>query len=219
MRVQMFIKKWYIILICAVLCAAGMYYEKSRVNVVVPQTGEMLYIRVVKFNSIPLFEANQTTKEIDITKLNDSWSHMSGLEARIEKKFDIQKLNPKWNDIDDKQKRTWMGEHFRIEHIGPGMYELIMQFSDKEAKDAKYIKENSGELMDEYMESLSEITSLVTSNTKLRTIKEVNEINDGKVALKSTIEKKYAFVGFFLGGLVGIVIIMAYDARKRLVHH
>ena len=30
------------------------------------------------------------------------------------------------------------------------------------------------------------------------------------------IEKKYAVIGFVLGALVGVVIVMVWDARKRI---
>lgn len=216
MSLQAIIKKWYIILICAVLCASGLYFEKSRVTEIIPQTGDMTYIRVVRFQQVPVFRADQTSREIDLTNLMKTWSSLIDLDSQLESNFNMQKFNATWNKTAESQKMKWLDEHFRVQKIGPGLYELIIQFSKKDAKDSQYIKDNESKLMDTYMTYVSKTSALVTHNTELSIIKEVQKINEDNVATKSTIEKKYAVIGFILGALVGVVIIMVWDTRKRL---
>ncbi|WP_416181781.1 hypothetical protein [Acidaminococcus timonensis] len=217
MNLHAIVKKWYIIIICAVLCAFGLYFEKSKVTTVIPQTGDMTYIRVVQFHTVPVFTANQTSTEIDLTTLMKTWSNLNDLESQIEAHYDMRKLNATWYKMADSQKMKWLGDHFRVQKIGPGLYELIIQFSKKDAKDSQYIKNNETELMDIYMSYVSRTSKLVTNDTELDIIKEVQKVNEDQVISKSTIEKKYAVIGFILGALVGVIIIMVLSARRQ--HH
>lgn len=218
MEISSILKRACIVFLCSVLAAGAMYYEKSHVNVPTPQTGDMLYLRVIKFNEIPTLTVEQSSSEIDLTKLNNSWIHLSELEAQIDSDFDIRELAPKWDNLDSEQKRKWIGDHFRIEHIGPGMYELIINFSDKEAKNAQYIDQNCTKLMDDYAKSISEISRLITPNNEIETVRELKDISEKKTEPKGSIEKKYTIIGLVLGAVFGIVVIVAYDSRKRLKH-
>lgn len=219
MNFQSIIKKWYVILICAIVCAGGLYFEKSQIYTVVPQTGDMTYIRVVRFNTVPVFTADQTSTEIDMTNLMKAWSNLTELDSQIEENFDMRKMNTNWNTTSDSQKVKWLGEHFRVQNMGPGLYELIIQFTKQDAKDSQYIKENSIALMDLYENYFSKTSTLVTKDTSLNTVKEIQNINEDKVVSKENIEKKYAIIGFILGALVGVVIVMVWNAKKHLVKH
>lgn len=216
MSLRAIIKKWYIILICAVLCAFGLYFEKSKATMVIPQTGDMTYIRVVRFRTVPVFTVDQTSSEINITDLIKTWSNLDELNSQLVANFDMEKFNATWDKTADLQKMKWLNDHFRVQKIGPGLYELIIQFTKKDAKDSQYIKDNETKLMNTYMNYVSNTAKLVTSDTKLNVIKEVQKVNEEKVASKSDIEKKYGIMGFVLGALVGVVIIMVWDARNRL---
>ena len=96
---------------------------------------------------------------------------------------------------------------------------MIIQFTKKDAKDSQYIKENNTNLMDAYQTYFSKTSALVTKDTGLSTVKEFQSINEDKVVSKGIIKKKYALIGFVLGALIGIVIVMAWDARKHWGNH
>lgn len=215
MKLQTIIKKWYIILICAVLCAGGLYLEKGRVNTIVPQTGDMTYIRVVKFNIVPSITINQTSEEIDLTNLMKAWSNQINLESQLESAYDMDKMNPKWDTTAESQKMDWLGTHFRIQNMGPGLYELIIQFSKQDAKDSNYIKDNNQLLMDTYETYFLKTARMVTDDTKVSTIKEVQYLDEPNVVPIATIQKKYAVIGLILGILLGVVIVMILDARTE----
>lgn len=219
MNFQSIVKKWYVILICAIVCASGLYFEKSQVHTVVPQTGDMTYIRVVRFDTVPVFTANQTSTEINMTNLMKAWSNLTELDSQIEENFDMSKMNANWDTVSDSQKVKWVGEHFLVQNMGPGLYELIIQFTKQDAKDSQYIKENSIALMNLYENYFLKTSTLVTKDTRLSTVKEIQNINEDKVVSKENIEKKYAVIGFILGALVGVVIVMAWNAKKHLVKH
>lgn len=73
--------------------------------------------------------------------------------------------------------------------------------------------------MNLYENYFSKTATLVTKDTSLSTVKEIQNINEDKVVSKENIEKKYAVIGFVLGALVGVVIVMAWNAKKHLVKH
>lgn len=216
MNLRAILKKWYIILLCAVLCAGGLYFEKSRVVPAVPQTGDLTYIRVVKFNQVPAETLKDTSLEIKMDALVKSWPNLSVLANEIDNHIDMQKLNPHWKTMAQSQKLDWLTLHFRINWIGPGMYELIFQMKKDEVKDAEYIKTNHEKLMGEYEDYFRESAGMVTNDTSLTTVKNFELIDEVGMPTTQQIEKKYAVIGFVLGALVGVVIVMVWDARKRI---
>ena len=213
------IKKWYVILLCAILCAGGLYFEKSRVNTVIPQTGNMTYVRVVRFDTVPVLIGYQTSTEINMMNLSKSWPYLSDLETQLETEFSMPKLNAKWAKLTGSQKISWVAGHFRIQYLAPGLYELIVQFQKDDLKDAEYIAENSMRMLDAYEKHFIAISEEVTKDTKISRVKEFENVDTSEPVTKESIEKKYAIIGFVLGALVGVVIIMTWDARKYLIKH
>lgn len=217
MTLKSIIKKWYIILLCAVLCAGGLYYEKSRVAPVALQTGDITYIRIVKFDQIPTETLKDTSVEIKMDGLVKAWPNLSVLTKRLDNNINMQKLNPKWNDMAQSQKFNWLVNHFRINWVGPGMYELIFQMKKDEVKDVEYIKKNNEKLIEEYKKYFQESASMVVNDTNLTIVKNFELVDDEGMPTVQQVEKKYAVIGFVLGALVGLVIVMVWDARKRAV--
>ena len=217
MNLQAIIKKWYVILLCAILCAGGLYYEKSRVSTVIPQTGSMTYIRVVRFDTVPVFTSGQTSEEINVTNLTKSWPYLADLEMQLESEFSMNKLNSQWEKLSDSQKVSWIAGRFRVQRLSPGLYELIVQFQKNDVKDAEYIAENSARMLDVYEKYFLAISGEVTKNTGISRVKEMEKIDEPEVVTRESIEKKYAVIGFVLGALVGVVIVMVWDARKYLI--
>lgn len=172
MTIHLIARKWYIILLCAFLCSGGLYFEKSQTHDIVPQTGDMTYIRVVQFNTVPVFTTNQTSYEINMTDLAKSWSSLDELEMQLNSNYEMSKMSVDWDTMSESQKVKWLEEHFRVQHMGPGLYELIIQFTKKDAKDSQYIKDNNVELMDEYANFFSKTAAMVTTDTNLTTVKE-----------------------------------------------
>ena len=217
MSIRMVMKKWYVILLCAILCAGGLYYEKSRVHMVIPQTGSMTYIRVVQFDTVPVFTSGQTSNEINMMNPTNSWSYLSDLESQLEAQFSMNKLNSKWEKLPDSQKISWVSGHFRVQYLAPGLYELIVQFQKNDVKDAEYIAENSARMLDVYERYFVAISGEVTGNTGISRVREMEKIDEPEVVTRESIEKKYAVIGFVLGALVGVVIVMVWDAKKYLI--
>lgn len=216
MSLNSIIKKWYVIFLCALLGAGGLYFEKSLVVPAVPQTGDLTYIRVVKFEQIPTETLMGTSTEIRMNDLVNAWSNLSSLTTRMDNHVEMQKLYPKWTDLAQSQKFKWLAGHFRVNWIGPGIYELIFQMKKDEVKDAEYIKTNHEKLIEEYENYFREAAGMVTNDTSLTTVKNFELVDEVGMPTAQQIEKKYTVIGFVLGALIGVVIVMGWDARKRI---
>ena len=69
--------------------------------------------------------------------------------------------------------------------------------------------------MDLYQDYFTESANVVATNTRVTTIKEIETIDEGKVITRADVAKKYAIIGFILGSLLGVVIVMVWDAQKK----
>ena len=81
------LRKWYVILICAVLCAGGLYIEKEKIHPGVPASGDMTYIRVVRFGEVPMLSG----QEIVVDKGLYVWPNLTKLKAQLESSFNMSK--------------------------------------------------------------------------------------------------------------------------------
>lgn len=215
MSFQQILKKWYIILFCAIICAAGLYLEKSVVNPPIVQSGDMTYIRVVKFNTVPVFTAGQNSNEIAMDDLMKAWPNLSDLIMQLDQSYEMEKVDKQWKTLSQTKKFDWVNNHFRTDNIGPGMYELILQFPKKDPKDPQYLAKNINRLLDDYESYFQKTSSLVTNDTNLTTVKEFQLNDDQDAPTQTQVEKKYAIIGFILGALVGVVIVTVWNKRKE----
>ena len=217
-QVRGIIRRWYVILGCAFLCAGGLYFEKSQINTVIVPSADMTYIRVVRFNNVPVFTANQTSEEIEMGKLMNMSSTLAEFQSQIETNFKIKKMNANWERLSNSGKLSWVGKHFSVHNVGPGIYELIIKFQKNDASDIQYVHENHDSMMDAYEAHFTQTAALVTSDTSVSQVKTFESIDKDKPVSRVDIEKKYAMIGFVIGALLGIIIVMVWDTRKRWIN-
>ena len=208
------LRKWYIILIFAVLGASALYFEKGVLHPGVPQSGDMFFSRVVQFEEVPVFISRESGQEIDITKSANVWGNLSDFSSTLASDFQIKQINRNWGSLKDAEKIKWVGKHFKVSNIGPGTYELIMQFSKSDPKNQKYIMDHSAELMNAYAQYVQGTASALTPNTQLKTLKDYQAI-DKTVTTQDAVLKKYVISGFVLGALVGFAIVLVFLKRAE----
>lgn len=205
------LRKWYVILICAVLCAGGLYIEKEKIHPGVPASGDMTYIRVVQFGEVPMLSG----QEIVVDKGLYAWPNLTKLKAQLESSFNMSKLDSGWEVMKTSKKFSWEEEHFRANKISPGTYELIVTFSKRDGKDEAYIEENAGRLLDIYESYFQKVAAVNIPNVELKTIDHYNLIENDFTSSREGIGKKYAIIGFVLGGMLGVVLVSVWIAKKK----
>jgi hypothetical protein len=206
------LSKWYIVLICAFITSGMLYFEKSKVNPSIQQTGDMIFTRTVKFNKIPTFTAGQTTTEINLSKIMKMASSQEYMIKILEDNFKTSKLDKSLDKMSNLNKLIWVDKHFYVEKVGPGVYELVMKYSRNDPKDAEYIIDNSSALIETYEKAFKESSKMLISDTSFDEIKNYDIIENISTNNESNMNKKYAIIGFVLGALIGIVMVMVWNA-------
>lgn len=209
--VKEIIRKWYVIMICAVLCAGGVYLEKEMMHPGIPASGDMTYIRVVQFEDIPMM----AEQEIVVDKGLYAWPNLSKLKDQLESSFNMSKLNSDWGVMKTSKQFSWEGEHFWATKIGPGTYELKVSFSKIDRKDEAYIRDNSDKLLDIYESYFQKVAAVNIPNVELKTIDYYSLIENDFNSSREGIGKKYAIIGFVLGGMLGVALVTVWIAKKK----
>ncbi|WP_270441279.1 hypothetical protein [Acidaminococcus provencensis] len=210
-NVKYMLSKWYVVLICALITSGLLYVEKSKVNPSVQQTGDIIFTRTVKFNKVPTFTEGQTTTEINLSKIMKMASSQEYMIKMLEDNFRTSKLDKSLDKMSNLNKLIWVDKHFYVEKVGPGVYELVMKYSRNDPKDAEYIIDNSTALIETYEKAFQESAKMLTPDTSFAEIKKYDIIENISTNTESNINKKYAIVGFVLGALIGIVIVMVWN--------
>lgn len=209
--VKEIIRKWYVIMICAVLCAGGVYLEKEMMHPGIPASGDMTYIRVVQFEDVPMM----AEQEIVVDKGLYAWPNLSKLKDQLESSFNMSKLNSDWGVMKTSKQFSWEGEHFGATKIGPGTYELKVSFSKIDRKDEAYIRDNSDKLLDIYESYFQKVAAVNIPNVELKTIDYYSLIENDFNSSREGIGKKYAIIGFVLGGMLGVALVTVWIAKKK----
>ncbi len=213
-KIQYIIKKWYIVLLCALIGASALYFEKSSVKPSIPQNGDVTYTRLVRFDPVPVFVIGQDGYEIDINKALGMWGNRQKFIDVLDTEFVGEQISVGWNDLKVSEKFDWMNQHFRAGKIGPGVYELVLQIKKNEPKDIDYLTENGNRLMDAYESYVINSAKEITGNSQMSVIQNYSLIENEDAVQPETLVKKYSIIGFVLGAMVGITGLSIIAIKK-----
>lgn len=210
-NVKKILSKWYIVLLCAIVTSGMVCFEKNKINPSVKQTGDMIYTRTVRFQKVPTYTMGQTTTEIDLSKIMKMVSNQENMMKLLESTFIIKKLDSTVDKMNDINKLKWINKHFYAEKVGPGVYELVMKYEKNEPKDAEYIESNNQALMDAFENCFQNSATLLVDDASLTTVRNYKVLEELSPNVENNFNKKYAFIGFVLGALIGIVTVMVWN--------
>lgn len=209
-------KKWYIILICALIGGLSLYIEKS-VNHIVPSVGKIIYGDVIKLNKQYPIYINGENIEVfpDMEKMNNLWIIQNEFIDRISSKYDFSLLGVKFDKLDNQQRIDWVNKHFRVHNLGNGNYFVELQFLSQDAYNSNYVENVQSKLLADYVESMQTILSFEILNPQFKIVDSKQFIVKSKEDDASSIRFKYAVVGFILGAVVGTTVILVVSSKRR----
>ncbi len=213
--IKYILKKWYIVLLCAIVGTGALYVEKSKVAPSVAVNGNLLYTRVVKVEPVPYATFGDTAQELNLANLLVSWRGINTLSADFEKNIDIDKLCVGWGNLNLTDRINWVSRHVQFLHVGPGLYELELQLAATDAKDTAYVKENSAKIMDSYVETVNKTAASVVGNSKLQVVDDFKIEDTRQEVTQAGLQKKYLIVGFVLGALAGMAVLALLSLRVK----
>lgn len=225
------IKKWYIVLICAVIGAGALFVEKSIVSPVIADTirqNDIYYTAVIHFtNPIPKTaissdernpeKENGIEHEVTIKYPILMFSNKQKFLDQTESAFDYEKLSKDWSKKSVTEKFDWMGHHLEANYFAPGTYEVVFKIPAMEAKDDEYIREIGDQYLDAYMNYVKECSRLVYDNPEFVVTDRYNLFShkENDMATVQSVKKKYAAAGFVLGGFLGTAVLAVLSLRKK----
>ena len=211
------LKKWYVIIIIALLVSISLYAEKMLITPTIPQSGEMRYTAIVKIentNNIHEVQLEDNPKnkdivsEVTIVPIIQTWGNEKNLIDIIHNKYDFLKLNKNWNNLSkNEDKFKWINDHFIVHYMGNNVYEFTLLFKAEDIKDSQYIKENGKNLLNDYIAYAKDASSLVYPNATFGVVETNQFIDEGTIVNQNTLAKKYAVIGFVLGALASIAVL------------
>ena len=209
------LKKWYIVLFCALIGAGALYVEKAQVAPSTAINGDLLYTRTVQIDPVPVAEFGGVAQEINLEKMLTSWRASQSLVTDWGRALDFDKLCKGWAQLKQKDRSVWVTNHVQVLHVGPGTYELAVQFSSTDAKDTTYIQENDKLLMDTFTGTVAHTVAAQIGNAEVKTVENFNLVDTGEVVTQGGLRKKYVIIGFVLGALAGTAVLAVFSLRGR----
>lgn len=209
------LKRWYVILLCALVGAGAMYVEKGHVAPSVAVNGDLLYTRVLRTEPVPVVHFGGTAEEVVLVSEPVTWRVIQTLIDEWDKSLDIEKLDKSWRGLKLNDQLQWIGKHAHFVHIGPGLYEIEVQFASTDAKDTEYIEQHAQEMMDAFERSLTKSCAAQLGGSKFVQVDEFSLVNTGRVVTQGTLQKKYIAIGFVLGALAGAAVLAVLSLRRR----
>lgn len=209
-------KRWYIILICAVLCSGGLVVEKTYFSPVLPQTDTMHFMKIVKFaDEAKVYSERNDLKVVTIIPVIHMWGNEDKFLKLSQNEFDYEKFCKGWNKKKTAEKLQWLNQHVTTNYMGAGIYEFVFAFSAHDAKDSDYIIENGERYLAAYVEYAKDVSSIIIDSSNAQEIDKFSLYEPKNNVNKTDIIIKYAIIGAFLGILVGIVLVASFPLKKE----
>lgn len=203
--------KWYIILLCALVCSGMLYYEKTKIMPVVPVAGEQTFTMLVKFEGPqPILYDGKS----DITPLVRTWSFFDSFLRDVEKKYDFQSYANGWAKFTPTNRYGWVDSHFRITPIAANTYELVLNFPVRDAKDRKYVELHGGALLEDYSQHIARIVPSVFEKKEMKVLDRYHLFQNVEVVTANDLGHKYMIIGFVLGGLAAVSVISILSLKN-----
>ena len=212
---RLVLKRWYVVLLCALIGAGGLYFEKSSVAPSVAVQGDMLISRIVRVEPVPYVEFGSTAEEINLTKACTTWRTAYSLVETWENDLEMEKICAGWPRLGLMDRVKWFSRHVQVNKLGPGIYEFDMNLAESDAKDAEYVQEHKTQMLDGLTKVISKVTAPYIGESHWTKVEDFDMVNLREKATQGGLQKKYAVVGFVLGALAGIAILSVLALRKE----
>ena len=213
--VKYIFKKWYIVVICALIGAGIMYMEKASIVPSVAVTGDQIYARLIRIDPVPVVKLGDTTVETDICNIAGTKIAWVSFLTTLEHNLDFEKISKGWKNLKQADKFNWLGRHIGVKHVGVGQYMLEISFTSTDAKDAVYVDEQSTQMMNILADTIEKEASGVTGGAKFITMENYNLSDTHEEVTQGELQKKYIIIGFVLGALAAVAVLAVFSLRRK----
>ena len=203
------------ILLCGILCAGLLVAEKAFFTKFSIQVGGEVMAEYI------FSVANPVDKPDPKKKLNYPWMmHSNPNLARFIKimegrKFDFSKLEPNWNKLSDLEKMNWLKRHISVQYLQGNNGKIRFYLRQREVLDLAYLKKNCQVLLDAFIQAAAESCRKVNPNASIKVSGKHFAFPKEIPLSRNDILLKYGLIGFILGCLLRILIVLVPVLRKQ----
>lgn len=218
--VKYILKRWYVVVIFAMLASVALYVEKATIPTV-PQSGAMRFNAIVKvegINSTKEYYVNErnTIKDVTIIPLIQTWGNEQKFIDATLKKYDYLKFNKNWNSITKQaEKFEWINRHFITKYLGNDVYEFSLVFTSDDVKDYQYVYEYGASFINDYIAYVQDTIEVVYPDARCNVIENHEFVDTTQNINTDTLSRKYAIIGFVLGGVAGIAVLCVLYLKRN----
>lgn len=205
-------RKKIIIVLCAVLCAAALAFEKYYFGEFVVRTGTYYTTAVVHVDHL-----KENDNSLKAERLLRTTENLYSFIEKNEKNGPISfnRLDANWDKLDKNGKITWLQKYISIYNFGYDTYEILIKLDSFVPKDANYLKANSNKLLHEFIACSDEFIQKIEPSASIRVIK-TDAVYPEVVAIpKKQTVLKYGMIGFILGLLLSSVSILIWTLGRK----
>lgn len=198
--------KWKFIVIIGIVFAFIFIISRNIEGKFVIQSGDVVITRIISCKN-----KNDNFDYLNYDKYIMSTTNMMNFYKYSKNKIDYNKLLIGWEIKSDLQKEDWLRKHFKVFYFGNGKLEIQLRIMHYEPKDIKYIKENGNYILDnltDYINKLDLNNNFIIEQSFVSMPQELT-IPRNRILLK------YGIIGFFLGEILTLVLIILNGVRKN----
>ena len=211
-------RRWWVIVLCAVLVAGALGAEKTFFGDSITKSG-LYYVEQSVIVTYPDGEAtfvhpsNSGSSMPGGSKFFTSFSMYDAFLQEMGDRYDFDKLEAGWNTMSREQRLMWMQKHLLVG--GEGNAEIFTLYLPSSVrKDDAYLNEHGRAILEDYiaftkgrLESAG-LHPVYTKTTDLEAPAEAVQVSKKRTLVK------YGAVGAFLGALFGAFVLLVNAMRN-----
>lgn len=202
--------RWKLVLLIAILAAAALTGEKMLTKAPVAKSTSVYIEQQVRIQYGGVQPGNAKYEE-----LFSSYGNLIAFIRQSEQEFDYMKFQPGWNGMDEEEKCKWLKKHLWVRDVTPGIFVVSFYVGQNEWKDAAYARENSEPFVGEYLRFDENLLQKFNPSVTFEPQEPVELLPKEIAVSRKSFLAKYAIIGFVLGALAGIFIVLVLAVRKR----
>ena len=204
-------RKKIIIVLCAVLCAAALAFEKYYFGEFVVRTGTYYTTAVVHVDHL-----KENDNSLKAERLLRTTGNLYSFIEKNEKNGPISfnRLDVNWDKLDKNGKITWLQKYISIYNFGYDTYEILINRFIRSQR-CRLLKANSNELLREFIACSDEFIQKIEPSASIRVIKTDAVYPEVVTISKKQTVLKYGMIGFVLGLLLSSVSILIWTLGRK----
>lgn len=205
-------RKWWQIALVGIICAAIIIVSRT---VLVKPT--MVHGPI---NASIIFTVDNKTQnvmvkdDLHLRGMLQSQGFVTGFVNQSSKEIDWSKINANWNTMDPVNQFKWYQQHIFVNTDDPKIYELYIMFNPNDVQDPDYTKAHLDTLVDQYINYANSKVQAINPNYSIRLVDKQIIEGDAQFQNEGFLPVKYGIIGFVLGSMVMTLFVSVTAVRK-----